>query len=639
MSTKVQIIFPPQFEPFQPYLSLPYLKGLLKIYEIDSKYYDSNVDFYWWLIREYKKEHWPDSPQKEYLWENIDEAIQTLYMVPQSYFKYRWAISVADEFLEALSPQDIKISLTSLTIGNKYSSKDLYQYLNSSENVFNEFFEYAINKILGLDETVYYFFSLVVLDQLGAALTFARQIKSIKPQAKIAFGGPMVSRFYKRLVAIPWVKNIVDFIIPGEAYKTLPRIFKYEKMYTGHVTPDYGDLELDKYFAPKIVLPYLVAHGCKWGLCRFCSHHLTYSEYRASNSEQVVRDISNLVKKYGVEYISFSDEYLTADQLNNLVDLFQKHAVNVYWSSFVRAEPQFSNKDFVRKLYDGGARLLMFGFESASQKVLNEMRKGTHVNSYVPILKACKKANVAVRLDFMVGFPGESQNDVRQTYAFIRNNSKLIDTPFSSFAIAIFELREDTPIIHELMKKRVKILSLLRGNLDEQYSFILSKGLSSKQKQWWRHKIIKYFKNELNAELFTPRNKTHQLLFKDLYDRNQIKTAFVKKVNNKNICNLKASWNNGVVIITDHSNSALRITNYATGGELMVSLELSDVIESFKAIGSLASVRSRFSNCDSSAFIKLINFLHRNDYLLIGYSKKGLRQTGLLNTRKVPLSL
>lgn len=629
----VRVIFPPQFEPFQPYLSLPYLKGLLKIYGVDGKCFDANVDFYWWLFREYKKTRWQNSAQEEYLWSNIDNAVAVLKAIPQNIFKYRWAVNVTDEYLKAISPNGVRISLTSLSIGNKYSSNDLFDYLQSDDNIFQQYFEYAQDKILGSPETRYYLFSLVVLDQLGPALAFSREIKKVYPNAKIVFGGSMVSRFYKKLVSISWLSEIVDDIIPGEAYKSVRKMFGIQKCWDGHITPDFSDFDMNKYLSPRLVLPYLVAHGCKWGLCTFCSHHLTYSKYRASDLQKVVEDISQLVKKYDVEYISFSDEFLTAEQLDEIANLLMAKKINVRWSTFVRAEPKFADKNFTKKLYENGARLLMFGFESVSQRILKLMKKGVDTRFYVPILEACKEANIAIRLDFMIGFPGEHVDEIQHTFSFVKNNSSVIDTPFSSCAVAVFELREDIPIMKNMKISGTQVFARLRGDLDEQYDFVENKGLSSEKKQQWRHEIIKYLKNESNAELIAPQNKTHQLVLKDSYDKSLLSLPTTIKLNTENLCDFVGIWNNGVVVSTVSGDSNIQVPNYATGGELIISSELATMVENMKQGISLYSTFSNYKDWNLSEFIKLINFLCRNDYLLVRNPQETVKRVETVNEK------
>lgn len=519
-----------------------------------------------------------------------------------------------DEYLGAVSPKGVKIGLTYLSVGNKYCSEDLHSYLWNSDNIFREYFKYAQNEILGPPDTLYYLFSLVVLDQLGAALTFAQEIKARRPQAKVVFGGPFVSRFYKRLVTLSWLSEIVDMIAPGEAYKVLPKILGLQKWRKDHVAPDFSDFAMNKYLSPRLVLPYLVAHGCKWGLCSFCSHHLTYSEYKTSNLRDVAEDISNLMKKHGVEYVSFSDEYIPAEQLNELVNLFEEKKINIKWSSFVRAEPEFSDKRFTKKLYEAGARLLMFGFESASQKVLQLMKKGTNINWYAPILQSCKDANIAVRLDFMVGFPTETEEEAKKTIGFIKDNTELIDTPFSSYSVAIFELREDIPIMKDLEKWGMKVCALLRGDLDELYDFDEANGCSFNRKQYWRQKMIAYSKNELNAELITPQNKTHQLCLKDFYDRGYFELP-ITKIEELRLGAFYGTLNRGVIIGYKNKKGII-VSNYSAGGIIKLSPELILVAKAIEQGRSLRLLFTYNKWCLSD-FIEFARYLYRNDYILI----------------------
>ena len=44
--------------------------------------------------------------------------------------------------------------------------------------------------------------------------------------------------------------------------------------------------------------------------------------------------------------------------------------------------------------------------------------------------RSCRDANIAVRSDFLVGFPGEKEEDFEQTWSFVVENKELLDTPF-----------------------------------------------------------------------------------------------------------------------------------------------------------------------------------------------------------------
>jgi pyruvate-formate lyase-activating enzyme len=610
----VRIIFPPQFEPYQPYLSLPYIKGVLNCYNIESECIDANVDFYWWLYENKNYLRDKNCARKKYLHSNITRAIQTVRAIPQDLLEYRWAMNLLDEYLKYTSPPDTEISLSYFRTGNNYSSLDLREFIQSNNNIFREYFDYTEKKILGDVGTKYYMFSIAVIDQLIASLTIAEEIKKRRSNVVILAGGPLISRLYRCLTNIGWLHNIFDQFIPGEASEVLPAVLGVSQQNGNHISPDFIDFDLGRYFCSKHVLPYIVAYGCKWARCAFCSHHLSYVGYKESKIDDVVDDIAFLSDKYNTKHFTFSDEYLSSEQLSKLADLLQDKGLNVKWSTFARAEPAFADEDFMGKLYNVGCRMLMFGFESASQEVLNRMRKGTMVSHYRPILEACKSANIVTRIDFMIGFPGEKHEDVKETFSFIKENRDFLDTPFSSFALAIFELRDGIPMMSDLDYYGVHSLGSLRGDLDEQFRFDDTKGLSWEEKKKWRSEIIRFAKNDMDFELVTPRNKTHQLVLKDLFDLGYFSLP-VTKIDDKTIRHLWAQWASGVEY--DNIKPVVRMQNYATGGVIEVSNKFYNTVDILKHGTVLDSALSLYPTSEFSSLLKVIDFLYRNDYLYL----------------------
>ena len=405
---------------------------------------------------------------------------------------------------------------------------------------------------------------------------FASEIKKIHPGARIIFGGPYVSRFSKRLTNIKWLGEFVAQLAPGEASLVLPKLLGKNEIWSGHVRPYFSDFDLKNYLSPQPVLPYLVSHGCKWEKCVFCTHHLSYSKYRAGDLDKVVSDINFLRNTHGIQHISFCDEYLSARELGKLAVLLKKHNTDIRWSSFVRAEPEFCSQTFTKQLYESGARLLMFGFESASQKILTAMKKGTNSAHYLPILLSCAEANIAVRLDFMLGFPGETVKDIKKTFSFIRKYAKYADTPFSSIVTGPFKVREDTPIMKDLRKYKVEAKARLRGDLDELYDFVDKKGLSNELKLDWRNKVIGYIKKNLSSEVINPQNKTHQLIYKDMYDTKQFVLPPTKLLIGKSH-DLYCRLNRSIRILREKRNGT-KIIDYASGGEFIMPSFLNRLI-------------------------------------------------------------
>lgn len=614
----VRILFPPQFEPFQAYLAGPYLKALLAKYGVSATVVDANIDFYEWLLTSYDASARSSVPDGEaswpYLREHINAAVSASRRLPVNLTQYRWMINVLDEYCRVASPNGVRVGLTCLKVGNRYSAVDLEHYLEQSGNMFASYVEDRAEWLLGDRATHAYLMSLVVIDQLPAAVAIARELRCRRPTARVYIGGPLVSRLHRQLNAVPYIRDAFDRVSPGEGYRVLPELFGLPHLYTGHVTPDFSDLDLDRYWSCRRVLPYLVAHGCKWGKCRFCSHHLTYDGYRASPMDDVLSDLENLSSQFGSEYISFCDEYLTLVQLEELARGLLERDVGIKWSTFARPEPEFRSRDFLRRLYSAGCRMLMFGLESGSQRVINAMAKGTRVSYFRPILEACKEARVAVRYDFMVGFPGETEEDVQATFDFIRHNRDVIDTPFSSYSVAVFELRSGIPVLDQAEKFRVVPKDLLRGDLDDQYDFECPGALTEEQRIEWRERLIRYFKLEMDAEVICPQNKTHQLVLKDLFDRGLFRLP-VLQIRPVDFDQLFATVAAGVEVTINSDGARLR--NHANGGEIVLSAALFRVLN---VLGPGTSLRSAFlaqTIWKTETFARFIAFLYRNDYICV----------------------
>ena len=603
------------------YLSGPYLKSLLSYFNISASVCDANIGFYVWLLEQCSERvPWVQEPfdRRRYLYRNVKEAIRLLRQRPKDLSEYRWAVNVADEYLRAISPPGVKIGLTCLKVGNPYSSADLKAYLDRPDNMFRLYFEHATRDILGQASVNTYLISLVVVDQLPAAIAFSREIKRHRPDSRIIIGGPLVSRLHRQLAAVPWIANTFDAILPGEAYRVLPEALGLSGTFTGHVTPDFSDLDLDRYWSCKRVLPYLVAHGCNWGKCTFCSHHLTYDGYRSSSMAQVLDDLEYMANEHQAEYISFCDEYLTPTQLRELSAGLLERQIKLRWSTFARPESQFRDFNFMEQLYAAGCRMLMLGLESGSQRVINLMKKGTKVSNFRPILEACKAANIAVRYDFMAGFPGETEEEVEATYTFIRQNRDVIDTPFSSYAVAIFELRSGIPVLEETDRLGIVARRPLRGDLDDQYEFRCEGGLSEKARAEWRERLIRFFKTKMDAELICPQNKTHQLLLKDLYDRGVFDLP-VLQVRPDEFMSAVVRLAHGVKLVP--TVGAMRIVNHANGGELEVSFQLINVLQCFATGTCLDTAFLSQDIWNQELFARFITFLYRNEYIFVERSR------------------
>ncbi len=227
-----------------------------------------------------------------------------------------------------------------------------------------------------------------------------------------------------------------DRRIPNVSTKDYDSECKPVKDLDALAIPDFSQYDLDSFFLPERVLPLMTSRGCDWSRCAFCNHHASYKGYREHSPERVAEVIETYKKKYNTEMIMFHDETFTSDHARRLTD----HLPQAYYYSY--ASPKGFDKPLLKKMYDKGFRVLVWGVESGSQEVLNSMRKGTDIREVERIIRDAHGVGITNVTFIMFGFPGETKEQARETVEFLRRNSQYIER----HATTQFMLMESSPI-------------------------------------------------------------------------------------------------------------------------------------------------------------------------------------------------
>jgi len=209
--------------------------------------------------------------------------------------------------------------------------------------------------------------------------------------------------------------------------------------------------------------------GCPRG-CTFCSHNgmsrgdmqLIYGTGDRKKGELLVRQVDKeqntfqlparwpspkyavdnvkfLHTNYGVDFISILDENMTSNRkwTEEFCRLYKEEGLSekVKWGTLGDAPSVAVIPDLVKTMKDAGCCYISFGFESASDKVLNQdIGKGQLQLHEQKTIEAVKKAGLRPIATFMIGNPHEDINDLMETVDFwVRNNIEVdpfICTPY-----------------------------------------------------------------------------------------------------------------------------------------------------------------------------------------------------------------
>jgi len=94
-----------------------------------------------------------------------------------------------------------------------------------------------------------------------------------------------------------------------------------------------------------------------------------------------------------------------------------------------RADIICRNEDMVKELASAGLFMFLIGFESGNQRVLNFLRKGTKVEHNIKAAKICRKYDIKVWANYMMGIPTETKEEVKDTVNMIRKIAPDVHSP------------------------------------------------------------------------------------------------------------------------------------------------------------------------------------------------------------------
>ena len=204
--------------------------------------------------------------------------------------------------------------------------------------------------------------------------------------------------------------------------------------------------------------------GCPRG-CTFCSHNgmsridlqNIYGDGDRKKGEKLVRisdkendtfqlparwpspryaieNVKLLKEKYGVDFISILDENMTSNLkwTKEFCQLYVEEELDetVKWGTLGDAPSVAVQPNIVQTMKDAGCVYISFGFESASDKVLNkDIGKGQLQIHEQQTIDAVIKAKLTPLTTFMIGNPHENINDLMETVTFWVRNGIEVD-PF-----------------------------------------------------------------------------------------------------------------------------------------------------------------------------------------------------------------
>jgi len=184
----------------------------------------------------------------------------------------------------------------------------------------------------------------------------------------------------------------------------------------------------------------MAGRDCWWrkaGGCKFCAWTILYPTYRVRKPENVLDEIGELLEKYPLrEIMDDTGTFPAGEWLREFCRGMIKRGYNkkIYFDCNLRPGA-LGQKDY-NLMAQAGFRFLLYGLESANQKTLDRINKGSKVNDIVKDCQMARRANkkfgghLEPHVTCMVGYAWETKKQAEKTIEMTRSlfDKGLIDT-------------------------------------------------------------------------------------------------------------------------------------------------------------------------------------------------------------------
>ena len=180
------------------------------------------------------------------------------------------------------------------------------------------------------------------------------------------------------------------------------------------------DLTVEHYAIGYLLHPYVslyTGRGCR-SRCTFCLWPQTVGgqRYRTRSVAHVVGEIARARRHFPqVREFFFDDDTFTDDLPRAEAIARGLGRLGVTWSCNAKANVP---RDTLRVLKDNGLRLLLVGYESGSQQILNNIKKGLRLDVARRFTRDAKALGITIHGTFILGLPGESRETIAETIRY-----------------------------------------------------------------------------------------------------------------------------------------------------------------------------------------------------------------------------
>lgn len=307
-----------------------------------------------------------------------------------------------------------------------------------------------------LDRVIAAGLSCTFTGQVPEALMTARALREMAPDLPLVWGGwhpwlldeettqspyvDIVARGMGELNAVALFQALRDDTdlskVPGLTY--LDEAGTLQKTETPSFPRElprynlpYDELDLSKYEMAKGRVSFLSSRGCPQR-CSYCQIFTGFNRrWVARETPAVLDEMEMLVNKYGITHFAFleSNFFTNRKRVRQICEGIVERGLKITWEMnghvtvLAKGEP-----DLYALMKQAGCVYIASGIESGSQRILDSLWKDYTPEEIREALRRIAEADIPFNTNFIVGLPGETMEDLRDTFRLVRHISETVGT-------------------------------------------------------------------------------------------------------------------------------------------------------------------------------------------------------------------
>jgi ribosomal protein S12 methylthiotransferase len=263
-------------------------------------------------------------------------------------------------------------------------------------------------------------------ESVDAILEMAEH-KKFGAAKKLIVAGCLVERFREQILEqVPEVDAVVG---TGEVERILEAVEGDLRVLPAQPPAFlYHDLTPRIITTPRHAAYIKIAEGCDHP-CTFCIIPQLRGKFRSRRFESVVREAENLaasgareITLIGQDTTSYGEDFGLRDGLAQLLAKLAQ-VEDLLWVRFLYAYPNRVTQNLLDTLaaHPRLAKYMDMPLQHASRNVLARMKRGSHGDAFLKLLERIRTTipGASLRTSFIVGFPGETENDFAELCDFV----------------------------------------------------------------------------------------------------------------------------------------------------------------------------------------------------------------------------